>query len=241
MDQSNRKVKLMKKRLSFYGVVGVLLLFGIVGVAHASIIGISLGTGVPPGTLGTWNMAAFSADGRPVDTMVSDVNGPYGALGFDQEVRHDAIGDGWDTWSHGYEGDVYDTGFSVEPASLTLTLPGSVHAFYFYAEPVNWGVFTITAEAQDGTMLSQSVDGYGGAMGYGFYTDALDLITSITVTSADADGFAIGEFGVDRQVMPVPDSGGSMGHIVLGLLGLYGFWMWSRVQKRGIGFAALVG
>jgi hypothetical protein len=136
-------------------------------------------------------------------------------------VNHDQIGNGWGTWSHGYTGNVYDTGDSVTPTSLTLTMGGLTSAVYFYTESVNFGNFTFTATAADGTTLTQTINGNGGASGFGFYGTGGDSITSITVTGTDADGFAIGEFGLNGTPS-VPEAGSSLVYASLALLALFG-------------------
>jgi hypothetical protein len=93
----------------------------------------------------------------------------------------------------GYTGDVYATG----SGSIVLTLPPGTSAFYFYAEPVQYQVLTITATNSDGTTSGAvPVQGQGGAEYFGFYSTDSTPLTSITVTTADPDGFAVGEFGV---------------------------------------------
>lgn len=194
--------------------------------AFGPLTGVPLGTAAPPTTLGGWTMNAIGPDASPIDSFVSSV----GPVTFDQAVRHDAIGNGWGTWSHGYSGNVYDTGSSLDPMSLTLTMGANVHAFYFYAEPVNFADFTFTATTDSGAMLTQTVNGNAGASGFGFYSSGSDLISSITVTATDADGFAIGEFGFDGP-QSVPEAGNTLIYAVLGFLGLFGCKCCTRSQK----------
>jgi hypothetical protein len=99
--------------------------------------------------------------------------------------------------------------------AVTLTLPDNTGAFYFYAEPNPFSVWTITATAQDGTLVSQDVDGSSGASYFGFYGTDGSLLSSIAITSSV--DFAIGEFGIaagsGAPVVPAP------GAILLGTLG----------------------
>jgi hypothetical protein len=153
-----------------------------------------------------------------------------GALTFNQTVRHDIIGTGWGTWSHGYTGSVYDTGSAADPTTLTLTLASPVSAFYFYVESVNFASFSFTATSQDGTAVTQTVAGDTGAAGFGFYTTGLDLISSISILSGDADGFAVGEFGSSGGSPTVPDGGYTLACFSLGLMasGIFGFFATHR-------------
>jgi len=166
----------------------------------------SPGTAAPPSTLGTYNMTAFGPDPQPncfeAGSIVTSVSDPAGTIGFTPALRHDhqttAPGGGcWATWSHGYTGDVYDTASAVDPTTATINLPSGTNAFYFYAEPNQRVVLTITATAQNGTTSGPvSVDGDGGAKYFGFYGTGGVTVASITVTTSDTLGFAVGEFGI---------------------------------------------
>ena len=51
-----------------------------------------------------------------------------------------------------------------------MSLPPDTVLFYLYAEPNPFGLFEITAVAQDGTQSGPIlVDGFGGATYFGFY------------------------------------------------------------------------
>ncbi|MDP9307137.1 MAG: hypothetical protein M3P15_02385 [Actinomycetota bacterium] len=159
-------------------------------------------TAAPPSTLGTYAMTAFGPDSQPScpneGSTVTGVNDPAGTIGFTPALQHDqATGPCWATWSHGYTGDVYDTLAAFDPTQVTITLPSGTNAFYFYAEPNQFQVLTITATAQNGTTSGPvSVDGNGGAQYFGFYGTGGVQLASITVTTSDTSGFAVGEFGI---------------------------------------------
>ena len=151
------------------------------------------GTSAPPPTLGSHVMTAFGSDDPSVGSDVNGVAAPDGTLGFSPSLADDQVGSGWNTWSNGYTGDVYAT----SSGSIVLTLPPGTSAFYFYAEPVQYQVLTITATNSDGTTSGAvPVQGQGGAEYFGFYSTDSTPLTSITVSTADPDGFAVGEFGV---------------------------------------------
>ncbi len=83
-------------------------------------------------------------------------------------------------------------------------MPPDTGAFYFYAEPNPFGVFLITATADDGTTSGPvSVEGHSGAKYYGFYGTDGSHITSISVTSAV--DFAVGEFGIASPPVGIPE------------------------------------
>jgi hypothetical protein len=167
------------------------------------------GINSPPSTLGPHTMTAFGADSQAVCTydtaantaMTSSVSVAAGTIGFDQALNHDHVGsvppECWATWSHSYTGDVYDTIYSLNKTQVTITLPSGTRAFYLYAEPNQFSTFDVTATAQDGTTSNAvSVDGSAGAKYFGFYELGGTAISSITVTSTDTSGFAIGQFGI---------------------------------------------
>ena len=207
----------MKKRIMIFILT---VLFLTVGGAQAAITGVALGTAAPPGVLGPYTMTPFPPDGQPILTDVSSVASPLGGnVGFSIPLNHRTIGAGWATWSHGYTGDVYYTNGAT---SVTLTMPTGTGAFYLYAEPNPFSAFTITATAQDGTSVSQSVTGYEGAAGYGFYGTGGSKILSIQVDLQGPYDFAVGEFGI--AAIPAP------GAILLGSIGI-SLVGWMRKRK----------
>jgi hypothetical protein len=131
----------------------------------------------------------------------------------------------WGSWSHGYAGDVYWTDGGL---SVSLALPPGAAAFYLYAQPNIQQSFEIAAQAQDGTTVSQIVDGDGGASYYGFFATGGDLISSITVSSSQE--FAIGEFGIATATDVVPD--GATPTIALLALGMMTLGRAFKMNRR---------
>jgi lysophospholipase L1-like esterase len=155
----------------------------------------SPGTGPPTTTLGPYTMTPLPLDPQPLFQTVGGVAGPSGSLAFSPSLEHLRVTQGWATWSHGYLGDVYWTRGAL---TATVTLPPNTSAFYLYAEPNPFAVFTITATAQDGTTSGPiAVNGLAGARYFGFYGTGGERIASVTVTS-NVD-FAIGEFGISGR------------------------------------------
>jgi hypothetical protein len=169
----------------------------------------SPGTASPPATLGssssmTYSMIPFGADSQALDTSTTSVTGPTealspagsqptGSIGFSSALKHTRIGNQWATWSNGYQGDVYVS----SAQSVTITLPASANAFYFYAEPEQFATLSFTATTADGTTSGAvPVAGQAGARYFGFYTTGSAPLQTITVTTTDPYGFAIGEFGI---------------------------------------------
>jgi hypothetical protein len=163
---------------------------------------------------------------------------PSGSILFDVALEHFTIGapPQWGTWSNGYTRDVYwlDTLQFVDltdpnapldvTATLKITLPANTKAFYLYVEPGNdplaggnylfdvKGFTTVPGEQFD--FLAQPISGIGGASGFGFYVDnPASSLGAVEVTGKDIwafDGFAVGEFGIDAALTPVPDSGSTV-------------------------------
>jgi hypothetical protein len=165
----------------------------------------SPGTGSPPATLGPYTMTAFGADSQALGDGATGVSDPAGMIGFTPTLRHDQVGGPcdeiscWATWSNGYTGDVYDTTVvDGDKTQVTITLPAGTKAFYFYAEPNTFALFSVEAMAQDGTTSGPiSVNGNAGAKYFGFYATGATTLESITVTTSDSSGFAVGEFGIN--------------------------------------------
>jgi hypothetical protein len=180
-------------------VLAVLATASLVGTGTATAAGTivfdgSPGTGAPPATLGPYTMTPFALDPQPFGP-VGGVAAPSGTVTFSPSLYHLRVTQGWATWSHGYLGDVYWTQGAL---SATLTLPPNTSAFYLYAEPNPFAVFTITATAQDGTTSGPiAVNGFAGARYFGFYGTGGERIASITVSSAV--DFAVGEFGISGR------------------------------------------
>jgi hypothetical protein len=215
---------MLNRAVLFVAVVLVLL----AAQSQAAITAVSLGTAAPPPTIGPYTMTPFPLDSQPVGSYVTQVASPLGGdVGIDTHVAtpalHTLVGVGWATWSHGYTGDVYPT-YDDPSTWVTLTMPTGTKAFYFYAEPDPFEVWTITATADDGTQLSQDVNGDSGAAGFGFYGDAMTNLASIDVTSGT--DFAVGEFGIASGAIPEPAS-----LIVWSLLGGLGVALAWRRRK----------
>jgi hypothetical protein len=164
------------------------------------------GTSAPPSTLGPYSMTRFAPDTQAVGASVASVAGPTGTVGFSPSLEHCLTPnpDGcWQTWSNGYSGDVYAT--STE--SITITLPPSAKAFYFYAEPDEFMTFSMSATSDDGTTSGAiPVAGFSGAEYFGFYATGAAALKTITVSGEDPDGFAIGEFGISSCSYNTPAS-----------------------------------
>jgi hypothetical protein len=160
----------------------------------------SPGTDSPPATLGPYAMEAFGPDPSDEYTQESAVEGPTGAITFDSPQELLLVGDGWQTWSDGYTGDVYENTQSLADGSFetTITLPPNTGAFYLYAEPDMFEDFSMGATAEDGTTSGPlTVYGEAGAQYFGFYAGRGQAITTIQVTDSGGDeAMAIGEFGI---------------------------------------------
>jgi len=171
-------------------------------------------TNAPESTLGGFTMSPLART-SPRFTQVTSTFGSL-SVGFSQSVYETRVPSAGETppsgesffgsWSHGYTGNVWHTFDSGNPRSLTMTLPTSTKAFYFYVQPVALGIVSITIDYPGISSRSLSATGNAGAVYVGLHSDAGEDLTSIKITSdesAGALGFAVGEFGIFNS-----DSGG---------------------------------
>ncbi len=171
----------------------------------------SPGTGAPPPTLGGYGMIPFPPDPQPTGTDVTSVAvpptplgalGPQGSILFDQPMDHVTIGSGWATWSNGYTGDVYTSLDAPDINHVVITLPAKTAAFYLYVEPDIFSTFAVTATGKSAFGWSTSttllVNGLGGARYIGVYSVSGGFVKTIRIdVDPAADGFAVGEFGIN--------------------------------------------
>lgn len=148
--------------------------------------------GPPPAHLGPYRMRPFGADGRG-SGMVTGVRGPTGRIEFPRALDHQLVGEGWQTWSHGYQGDVYMSNDGSHRASIKL--PEGTRAFYLYAEPDQFADYDVEAVTNTGSSSGPiTVYGDSGAKYFGFYTVGDARLSRVTVTAGD--NLAVGEFGI---------------------------------------------
>lgn len=172
---------------------------------------------------------------------LSILNLPLGDVEFGSSANNRQVGNGWLTWSNGYQGKVYYAGADV--LTLDIKLP-NLAAFDFYAQPDFQQLSTIAAIAKSGEisdLLSQTVNGNAGAKYFGFYSDdPLDPIQSIQITAAeDSGGFAIAQMrGATAKVpvapvpvVPVPAATVPTPLLLPGLIGL-GLGLWRKARSR---------
>ena len=144
--------------------------------ANAGIAFSNLGTNAPPASIGGYTMTPFDQAPQaavPGGTSLSVIPcSPFsGNLAVLPATGKRSIGDGWATWSHGYTGVVYSECDST--SAITLTLPQDTGAFYFYAEPNDFGTYNVTATSNSGaTSVPIAVAGASGANGFAFYADS---------------------------------------------------------------------
>jgi hypothetical protein len=157
----------------------------------------------------TWAIAPadiYLAGGLDVNTdgtdleSISSLADPFGGtINFTPNVERRHVPGSWTTWSHGYTGSILWSGYSQN--SIRLDFDGTVTAFGGYAQPNSFDVYDITLGLSDGSNLTKSLSGNGGADFFGFYDGAVDWIE---FTSPDPNGFAIGELAMAKCVVPEP-------------------------------------
>ena len=170
--------------------------------ASATVVGVDLGTGNPPTTLGGYTVNPFEPG-----PLVGENYSAHLTNGND-----DGTGGGpWATWGQSYTGFVH---VFLTSLSISFSLSG-VQAVYFYEEPNQFSDFLMTATDSSGTSVSTIINGDHGSSAVGFFeTVPGTFLTSISVSASDPTGFAIGEFGLDDGSLtgglPTPDTGSSL-------------------------------
>jgi hypothetical protein len=158
------------------------------------------GAGAPPDALGPYAVNPYPVDGRP-SGIVQTAPAPSASLAFSRPMSLRRISDA--SWSSGawaggtFAGAVY---WNLGGGVTTITLPEPQRAFYLYGQADYFGTYAMTATAQDGTTSGeiQATTGPDGinARFFGFYGTGDDLISSVTISSPEADDdFAVGSFG----------------------------------------------
>lgn len=158
-----------------------------------------------------------------IGTSLSSLSSPLGDIELSPSVTKQQVGVTWLTWSNGYQGEVYSTNGNT---TLDIKLP-NLAAFDFYAQPDKFDLFTISAVAQSGDVLSQVVNGRSGAQYFGFYSDSpLDPLQSIRITAdPQSEGLAIAQLrGAKTAVVPTP-------LLLPGMIGL-GLGLWRKARNR---------
>lgn len=176
---------------------------------NAAVIMTIGSTNAPASTLGGFTMSPLARTNPRFALVTSTSSSP--SVGFNQGVYETAAFDPsaspaqsappyFALWSHGYTGNVWHTADSGNTRSLTLTLPASTKAFYFYVQPVDFGTVSFTIDYPGIQSGSLSATGNQGAVYVGLHSNAGEDLTSIKITSEDtsagAFGFAVGEFGI---------------------------------------------
>ena len=204
----------MKSPLKTLALISTLGCWGVAQQASANVVGVDLGTGLPPAVLGGYTMNPYDPGfitGQDYYAHLTNGSDDGGGTG------------GWATWGQNYTGNVY---VSLSSSALTINLAGNVSAVYFYMEPNAFQDFTMTATDSSGTQVSTIINGNHGSAGVGFYVDVpgSSYLTQITVTSTDPSGFAVGEFGLDNGSLTgqvgVPEGGASFALMAMSLFGL---------------------
>jgi hypothetical protein len=174
----------------------LLLRAGLVGTTTQFSLG--PGKGAPPPRFGEYRMTPFARDPRATNLEVTSIVSAPGAvpLRLSAGLMHQRIGDGWQSWSHGYRGDVY---VAMGP-TVTLSLPPRTRAIQFYVQPNAPGDHEIIVSEAGGRSSGPiSIPAAGGATYFGFAAaGAQQYLTTIEITAPlEAYGFAVGEFAIN--------------------------------------------
>ncbi len=162
--------------------------------------------------LGAWEAAVGSfTETTNYGTDFTDVSGTTAGaatLTFNSSMNVRTIGSGWATWSGGYTGQV----LASSGSSVTWNI-SPVNGFGLFMEPDNFSNFDMTLALSDGSTLTKTVNGSGGASFFGW---AGAGATSLTLSTTDAD-FAAGDlFTAAAATVPEPGSFAILGTALAG-------------------------
>ncbi|MBO1073873.1 PEP-CTERM sorting domain-containing protein [Roseomonas marmotae] len=183
----------LKKALVAAVAAGTLSL-GTIGMAEAAAVQTSRAT---------WEAAAgaftettnFNGDDFTTTSSLSLLGNT--ALGFSAPVQKRTVGTSWSSWSGGYTGTV----FAYFGDTLSVNLGADLTGFGLEIEPNAFGIYVVDVLLDDGTKISQSIDGMGGAKFFGWLGD--DVLGFTIHAAAGANGFAFGRF-VEGSAKPEP-------------------------------------
>lgn len=211
--QQGERVQTYRKSMFLIRALAAMATFAACSAASATIIGVDLGTGTPPNSVGPWTLQAFDVTTQssiPDYNTVASIPTPIGGvLAFTPDAIKATVGVSWTSWSHGYLGPVF---VWVTPdnstTSSTLTLPANATAFTFYYAGGGHDTSVVTVTSNTGAQVGpMTVVAHQGATGIGFYTtDPAEFITSVQIESDDVN-FATAEFSIsDPSDLIVPSN-----------------------------------
>ncbi|MCI0534733.1 MAG: hypothetical protein L0Z50_05850 [Verrucomicrobiales bacterium] len=139
-------------------------------------------------------------------------------LFFDQNLEGRQVPTSFGTWSGSNNPRVLLTDITTTDVVGTFNAP--IPAFGLEMQPDIQDEFTMSLLLSDGSTLSQTVSGLGGAKFFGWVTTGGPSVVSMTLSLAAGpgdEGFAFG-----RMVQKTPDAGATWPLLALALLGMVG-------------------
>jgi len=203
----------MKKTISL--LAAGLMLICTVGLANATTMTNDLNDVIAAGGVGV---------SIPGVSSVSSLIDPFGGIiTFSSPMQHRVVGSSWTTWSSTYGDptglDVLYTGSGVTSITMSFA-PDTVKDFGFELEPNPFATLFFTLGLQDGSALTQMVNGDGGALAFGFTGGDVEWLAIFGQSD-----FAIGRLIMDSAPIPEPST------ILLLAGGLAGLALLKRRQK----------
>ncbi len=141
----------------------------------------------------------------------NSISGGSLTVSFNTPVQRNQVTSSWATWSCPPAGETCTPAvlWTIGASDITLTLSSAESTFGFEAEPDNLTAEAMTAEFFNGTTVVGSItlDPSGNAGALLFAASSTTPFTSVEISNAAADDFAIANVRFSPNALSVPEPG----------------------------------
>jgi hypothetical protein len=193
----------MNRRLALT-LISLMLLSALATVSHAATV-MYTDRSAWEAAVGTWADVDLTPYLPEYSTLTSvalpALAAPATTLSFDVTQTVLQVGSSWGTWSS----DSPVVLWNYNESAVIGTFDSAVRGFGLEMEPNPFSVYDMTLKLEDGSSLTQAVNGSGGAAFFGFVSDT----PVVTYWQAFIDGET--DFAMGNLVVASPEDGGGNG------------------------------